>query len=102
MADKEIKFTEDELNKIQGFQDRYVQVQLSLGQADITRVRLEAQIESIDEAAAQSRSDLVEVQNDERDFISEINEKYGDGVLDPATGVFTPAEASQVTQPAAE
>ena len=99
MADKEIKFTEDELNKIQGFQDRYVQIQLSLGQAEITKVRLEAQMESLDEAAAQSRSDLVEVQNDERDFITGINEKYGEGVLDPGTGVFTPAEASQI-QPA--
>ena len=66
MADKEIKFTEDELNKIQGFQDRYVQIQLSLGQAEISKVRLEAQMESLDEASGQSRSDLVEVQNDER------------------------------------
>ena len=30
------------------------------------------------------------VQQEERDLVAKLNEKYGPGQLDPATGVFTP------------
>ena len=33
------------------------------------------------------------VQQEERDLVQTLNEKYGPGQLDPQTGVFTPTEA---------
>ena len=30
------------------------------------------------------------VQQTERDLVAKLNEKYGPGQLDPATGIFTP------------
>ena len=33
------------------------------------------------------------VQQEERDLVQKLNEKYGPGQLDPQTGVFTPTEA---------
>jgi hypothetical protein len=35
-------------------------------------------------------ADYAENQQKERDLVKELNDKYGPGQLDPASGVFTP------------
>jgi phosphopantetheine adenylyltransferase len=87
---KEIKFVEKELEEIKEFQQRYVNVQMGFGQAEITRSRLEKQLENVDVFVEELRTTLVTIQEEEREFIENINKKYGDGVLNPETGVFTP------------
>ena len=86
----EIKFTQEELNSIKGFQQQYMEVQMGFGQAEITRSRLENQMENVDVFVGELRTKLVQIQEDEKTFITGVNEKYGDGSLDPETGVFTP------------
>ncbi len=41
----------------------------------------------------------LKIQETERKLVADLNEKYGPGNLDPATGVFTPApvETSETT-----
>jgi len=91
MSTKEkIKFTQEELDQISEFRQKYVDVQMGFGQAEITRTRLERQHENLDKFADGLRKQFDTIQEDEQKFIAEINEKYGDGVLDPDTGVFTP------------
>ena len=34
--------------------------------------------------------EYMNVQQEERDIVQKLNEKYGPGQLDPQTGVFTP------------
>ena len=86
----EIKFTEEEMKQITEYQQRYVDVQMKFGQAEILRSRLISQMETLDDHVDENRKVLSTIQSEESVFIEEINKKYGDGVLDPKTGVFTP------------
>ncbi len=88
----EIKFTQEELDNIQGFQQRYANIQLSFGQAEITRIRLDQQLVEVDTFTESLREQFADTQAEERTFIESINDKYGAGVLDPETGVFTPSD----------
>ena len=91
----EIKFSEEDLEKIKLFQQRYVEIQMGFGQAEINRARLETQIESVDEFVTKLRQNLNSIQEEERTFIQDINKKYGDGVLNPTTGIFTPNSSAE-------
>ena len=84
----EVKFTEEEMNKIKEFQQAYINVQQSLGQLSVNRIRLEQQLNSLDENEDKLTNLFVETQKDEQKFIEEITKKYGDGVLDPTSGIF--------------
>ena len=87
----QVKFSKEELKKIKEFQQKYLDIQMGYGQIQISRIRLEQQFDSIDEAHDKLNEDLVDTQSKEKIFIEEVNKKYGDGVLDPITGTFTPA-----------
>ena len=88
---EEIKFTEKELESIKSFQQRYLDIQMKFGQSEIFRARLENQMTELEGLFESNREDLANTQKEEREFIDGINKKYGDGVLDPQTGVFTPS-----------
>ena len=97
MADQETKFTEDELKSLQELQNSYQGKQLQFGQLRVQRLLVQQQLDSIDDTEAKLEVEYSEVQETERELVKSLNEKYGPGNLDPATGVFTPAPA-----PAAE
>ena len=86
---EEVKFTEEEMNSVNEFQKSYIDIQQSLGQLSITRIRLEQQLNLIDNSENELRDKFIETQTNEKHFIDKITEKYGDGTLDPETGVFT-------------
>ena len=98
MADnKEVKFTKDEMSQLTELQQTYAAVQNTLGQLSVSRIRLSQEVNGLDEAENKLRNDFVETQQKERDFVQEINNKYGDGNLDLNTGVFTPRPAEETT-----
>ena len=84
-----IKFTEEEMTAVNNIRQKYVTIQNSFGQVSINRIRLNQQIEDLDKAEEALGNDFKENQNSERDFVQEINKKYGDGNLDINTGIFT-------------
>ena len=86
----DVKFTETELEKIKSFQQQYVNIQLAFGQIELSKMRFDEQLTLLDESYENTAKDLNKTQKEEREFIDDINKKYGDGVLDPQTGVFTP------------
>ena len=90
MPKEEIKFTKEELDSIKEFQQQYLDIQMGFGQVEITEIRLETQYQNIDKFSKDLHNKFKTVQKEEREFIDKINEKYGEGVLDPETGVFTP------------
>jgi outer membrane protein TolC len=97
MANKETKFTEDELKSLQDLQTSYQQKQLQFGQLEVQRLLVAQQLEQLDNAKAQLEVEYGEVQETERKLVADLNKKYGPGNLDPATGVFTPAPAAEET-----
>ena len=98
MADKEVKFTEEEMKQINVLQQGYVNLQNVLGQLSVSRIRLEQQLDDLDTTEDNVRVQFVENQTKERDFVDGINKKYGDGNLDLTTGVFTPKTVEETAE----
>ena len=97
MADKNVKFSEEEMKQINELQGTYLNLQNTLGQMSVQRMRLEQQVENLDVAEENVRSSFVDTQKKERDFVDQINKKYGDGNLDLTSGVFTPKPAEETS-----
>lgn len=95
---KEVKFTEEEMKQISTLQQGYVNLQNVLGQLSVSRIRLEQQLDDLDATEDNVRTQFVENQTKERDFVDGINKKYGDGNLDLSTGVFTSKPAKETTE----
>jgi len=82
---EEVKFTEEELKQVQNIQASYVNVQNQFGQLKMAQIRLDEQEVELEDA-------LKSIQSEEKKFLDGITEKYGQGTLNPETGVFTPTE----------
>ena len=89
MADKEIKFAEEEMKTIQGIQDSYFEVQNDFGKLNLAKIKLEQQLDELDSADDNLTKKFVDTQEKERNFLEDITKKYGEGSLNPETGVFT-------------
>ena len=82
---EEVKFTEEELKQVQNIQASYQNVQNQFGQLKMAQIRLDNQEVELEDA-------LKQIQGEEQKFLDGITDKYGQGTLNPETGVFTPAE----------
>ena len=83
---KEVKFTEEELTQVQNIQKSYATVQNQFGQLKMAQIRLDEQEVELEES-------LKSIQDDEKKFLDRITEIYGEGTLNPETGVFTPTKS---------
>ena len=92
---KDTKFSEEELKSLQDLQTSYQQKQLQFGQLEVQRLLVAQQLDQLDNAKAKLEVDYGEVQETERKLVADLNQKYGPGNLDPASGVFTPAPATE-------
>ena len=79
---EEVKFTEEELGKINSIRENYLNIQNSFGQGKMAKMRLNQQEQDLE-------NNLNEIQSEESKFLEEITKKYGQGTLNPETGVFT-------------
>ena len=86
---EDIKFTKEEMEKLECIQKKYASIQLKLGQLGFTKIRLENEIQAVNESESQLKSDFNETQKNEQLFMDEVTKKYGEGVLDPKTGTFS-------------
>jgi len=89
---KEIKFTKEELSSLESLKDSYSNVELSLGRLEVARLQTEQRLEQIENEKLRLETEYTQTQIQENELVSELNEKYGPGNLDPNTGVFTPAK----------
>ena len=82
---EEVKFTEEELKQVQNIQASYQNIQNQFGQLKMAQIRLDNQEVELEDS-------LKQIQGEEQKFLDGITDKYGQGTLNPETGVFTPAE----------
>ena len=82
---EEVKFTEDELTQVQNIQKSYANVQNKFGQLKLAQIRLEEQEVDLEDS-------LKSIQTEEQKCLDSITDKYGQGTLNPETGVFTATE----------
>ena len=87
---EQIKFTEEEMKTLRGLQDSYTEKQSELGQLSVQRILLNQQLDALDERQTFLENEYKKIQQKEADFVKTLNNKYGQGQLDPDTGVFTP------------
>ena len=86
----ESKFTDDELQSLQTLQTNYQEKQAELGQLAVQKILSNQRAEALEVRKVEIEQEYQAVQQEERDLVAKLNEKYGPGQLDPATGVFTP------------
>ena len=86
---KEIKFTEEELAKLKEIQVKYLEIQNTLGQTAVQKLRLAQQITGLNDLEADLAKQFSENQTTEQEFLQTTTEKYGQGSLDPQTGIYT-------------
>ena len=86
----EMKFTEEELQSLQNLQNGYQEKQALLGQLAVQRILLDQQSDALEIRTTEVEEEYAGVQQQERDLVVQLNEKYGPGSLNPETGVFTP------------
>ena len=89
----EVKFNEKELTKLKEIQKSYVDIQYDLGQLSISKIRNTQQLEAIEDAEKVLEERFVKNQQSEKGFLADVTKKYGDGQLDPETGVFSPTKS---------
>ncbi len=94
----EIKFTEDEIKSLNDLNQGYQTKQQQFGQLKVQRILLSQQMEALDETEIRLETEYSELQKSEQNLVSELNEKYGPGQLDPKTGVFTPTAQEEPQQ----
>ena len=84
----ETKFTDEELKQVQTIQTSYQNIQNNFGQLKLAQIRLDEQEVELEDA-------LKQIQSEEKKFLDGITKKYGQGSLNPDTGVFTPVETTE-------
>ena len=82
---EEVKFTKEELTQVKNIQENYASIQNKFGQLKLTKIRIANEEVTLEDS-------LKNIQNEEQKFLDGITKKYGQGSLNPETGVFTPTE----------
>ena len=90
-----IKFTEEEVNSINQLRQEVAGIFTQLGQVAIEKKRRITEIETVEAQLIQKHTEL---QQQEQEIFKGLNEKYGDGNYDPATGEFTPTPKEEDTK----
>ena len=91
---KEIKFTKEEVGKINQLRQNVSNVFTQLGQLSIEKRRRVEEVEKVEEGLHEEHKNL---QEQEKQLFESLNEKYGDGNYDPSTNTFTPIEKAEET-----
>jgi hypothetical protein len=78
-----VRFTEEEMKEIKDIREAYERLTLSLGQ-------LYLQKRELDNSERRINTELENTENAEKVVLQKILQKYGEGTVDPDTGVFTP------------
>jgi hypothetical protein len=78
------KFTDEEMNTLRDIQKLYNDATLAFGNVYLQKKQLE-------DLEIGLNKEFQELKNREKSFMDSVVSKYGEGSIDPSTGVFTPA-----------
>ena len=87
------KFSDEELKSLKELQQNYLNVQNRFGQLHLTRIGLEEQLEQMNQIEVDLKKEFSDIQSKEKELVDELTKKYGEGSLDPKSGVFTPTNS---------
>ena len=68
-------------------------VQNKFGQVQIAKITLQKQAEELGKTEQEVSKEFSDLQEKEQGIVDQLTEKYGQGTLDPKSGIFTPQES---------
>jgi chromosome segregation ATPase len=83
------QLTPEELQSIKDLQTRYDQTVFELGSLEAQLIVFETQIDKLKEDKRGLVSDLNSLGKKESELIKSLQEKYGEGIVNPETGEVT-------------
>ena len=81
----EIKFTEEELVELRSVQQTINDILIKLGQLEMNQINLNLSKED-------TKSDYLKLMDVQKELAKKLSDKYGNGIVDPVTGIFNPTE----------
>jgi len=84
------KFTEEELIQIKDLRDANAQKISEFGQVELELLLTNQRLETLEITKEDLRNQYIALQESERKLVAELNEKYGTGTVDLASGEFVP------------
>ena len=84
------KFTEDELKKVANIQNGNSRIISELGQVELQLFLVNEELEKLEKMKSTLQVQFKNLQAEETELVSSLNEKYGVGTLDINTGEFVP------------
>ena len=85
-----MQLTTEELQSIKDLQSKYNQTIFEIGALEAQLIAIEEQSEKIKKGKKGLVSDLVTIEKQESELIKSLQEKYGQGSINPETGEITP------------
>ena len=85
-----VKITNEEMQSIKAIQEKYTALGVQLVQLKLARKSGEDYLEQLDDQEKALSNEIESTNTQERELADNLNQKYGVGSLDMATGEFTP------------
>ena len=85
------KFTPEELDKIVKLRESNNQKISEFGQIELEILLTNQRLTALQDAKVKLQNDYVDLQDKEKELVKELNDKYGAGTVDLASGEFIPA-----------
>jgi hypothetical protein len=89
---EQIKLTEEEMKRFTDLQAEFHRSILAMGQMQLRGYMIDEEIQKLKSDETKLKDEHLELQKQEEALINEIQTKYGEGSLNPKTGVFTPTK----------
>lgn len=93
MADNvEKEVSTDDIEKVKQLRTKYAQTTAQIGQVEIELYVLNKQLKELTEIREGLFTTYTDLQTEEQGLVKELNDKYGDGVLDLESNKFVPSQ----------
>jgi uncharacterized coiled-coil DUF342 family protein len=86
------KFIKEELDQIKELREKNSSLIQQFGQLKVERLLTNQRLEKLSEAEENLHSEYTDLQQQEKDLVKKLNEKYGAGTVDIDSGEFIPAK----------
>ena len=86
--DFQVKITEDEQHEIVQLNADYQSTILEMGELHLTKLNLNRELDELNKVEDTLNSKYDNLKQKENLFLERLSNKYGDGILDPKTGMY--------------
>jgi chromosome segregation ATPase len=89
----EKEFSQEDIESVKTLQSKYATTTAQIGQAEIELHLLKKRLDQLNEVRTELLDRYNKLQDEEKSLVEQLNEKYGDGVLDLDSGKFIPTKS---------